>query len=240
MLKSGNYTIKKFHKLLLESINEALLKCFRERNVKEDFLNSYFTARTEGASDVKRARDDFLRKNPTMTNCRVWKFKEGDIKYDCTLYEIKMDTHFEIKQLTNKCTINILFSKPLAYQLGQTDYYLQNPSQISSGKFKNAIDLTRQIQHSLWLHCDIVEPTLVGGNMLPLLRIMPLPTPGITPDILKAAGIRTTVARNQVFSILQWKRIISGRTNSIRVWFTVGDKPIEIDGEALVVLQIYG
>ena len=75
------------------------------------------------------------------------------------------------------------------------------------------------------MFCDIVEPSIVNDKTLPLLRIFALDT--ISP-----------MFHNEMFPIMLWKKVVSGTTSKIRVWVTVGDKPISIMGDMHVVLQI--
>ena len=96
---------------------------------------------------------------------------------------------------------------------------------MTNGVFKYPIDLTRQIHHSLWIHSDIIEPTLIDRNNLQLLRILPL-------------NAIPRMYTDELFLILQWKNIISKRTSKIRIWVTCDGDEIPIKSDIFVILQI--
>ncbi len=71
----------------------------------------------------------------------------------------------------NQITFKVHFAKELQFQLGYTDYPM-----LDLGWFtiKNITieafhypDLFRNTLRSLWIFCDIVQPSFVGGNLAP-------------------------------------------------------------------------
>ena len=90
----------------------------------------------------------------------------------------------------------------------------------------NTIDFNRNTIPSLWIYCDIIDPSYVGNVKLPLMQIVPTTT----------ANVAASFER---FGMLHRKRINRARVTSIKIWITetFDGKPIHFNGPVTISVE---
>jgi hypothetical protein len=128
---------------------------------------------------------------------------------------------------------NIWFHPSLQYTLGFTEYVTHDVGWISfehSTVWRNAvspIDLTRNTFKSLWVYCNIIQPSFIGSNVQPLLRLLPVKSD-------------TNVISYEVLTNLQYHRIVQNAVQTIRIWFTeeYDGKPLKMYADSYIRLHL--
>src|SRR5271167_3303372 len=135
----------------------------------------------------------------------------ADGRYIMGYYE---DEHFILRRdYTNEYTLDIAFGDSISRLLGfsqlerqQLEWHAFQKARWNSIRAKYVPNMNTQTLNTIWIMCDVVEPTDFGcGKQYPLLRVMPADT------------MRNHVSHN--FGVTQYKKVNGSRINSIRIWF---------------------
>ena len=117
-----------------------------------------------------------------------------------------------------KIIIKIHFAKEIQFQLGFTEYPILDLGWITISNTVSALhppDIYRNTLRSIWIFCDIVQPSHVGDKKLPLLRFLPVDT-------------STHQISYEVSSHLQFQPVGKNSIETIRVWLAEDERGIPL------------
>src|SRR5258708_4896400 len=146
-----------------------------------------------------------------------------DLKIDTkSINPLKIVQITQSDALHSKIRLKIKYSRELQFQLGYTDYPMLDLGWITFGRNMNATihamhppDIYRNTLRSIWVFCDIVQPSHVGKNKLPLLRFLPVDN-------------STHQISYEVASHLQFKPIGRNSIETIKVWLAEDERGIPL------------
>src|SRR3981189_2666908 len=126
--------------------------------------------------------------------------------------------------------VNIYLSKELQFQIGYTEYPMLDLGAIGISNITyyapHSPDIYRNTLKSLWVFCDLAQPSFIGSGTKPLLRFLPVDT-------------STHQISYEVVSLLQFKPIARSSVDTIKIWFAEDFRaiPMWMSGDSHVRLE---
>ena len=127
----------------------------------------------------------------------------------------------------NSLQLMLGYLKHIGVDLGWHDWPSPRPNTVKQLEWVaiGSFDVHRASLRSVCVFCDIIEPSIVGSDQLPLLQMLPI-------------DVESHQVASGFFSSLSFCRVNSGRISKIRIWITesLDSNPIIFTDDVYITL----